>query len=562
MKRILALMALFAALIIVGCGGGGGGGSSSGSGSNVGLFFTDDMNSGYDHIWIKVEKVELLSNSGAVAVFEDTAGAELDVRALNDSGTNKFFFCNRDSIPQGAYTGVRVTMDGSVRVFPTGSSTANVRTFSGLDGSGNKVLTHNFSVAKTFGIGLTYQVIDFKLDQWTENGTNIDISGNGLDDFPATNPAFQNHDNHHDEDYKGTVNGLTSNSFRLTRPHGQLEVTFDSSTTIYNESGSANPSLSNGDKVEVRGTFDPTTGKLVAQTIKIDDENGNDDPHEAKGLASDLNEASGTFTLTFTETDDFLPSGTTTTVTLAEGARLFSHGGIALTKAEFFAALDALSPSQRFVEVEGTYDGTNFTATKAKIEDEDHENGQVEAKGTPGGIDSIAGTFNITLSEWEGFSASSGQVIGVTTNGSTKFRDENGTIVTKTQFFASLPSFKVKVEGWLNAGVITAKEARLRSSGGGGGGGGGNAEAEGSVSNINSVSQSFSLSLTSWSGFSGGLGSLITVNTSGATYRNDDGESMSSAQFYAALSNGSKVEVEGHFSLGVFTATKAKLDDH
>lgn len=560
MKRLLGLMALLMALIIAGCGGGGGGGGSS-SGSNVGLFFTDNMNTGYDHVWVKVEKVELLTASGAVTVFDDPAGAELDVRALNDSGTNKFFFCNRDTVPAGQYTGVRVTLDGSARIFPTGSPTANIRTFSGLDGSGNKVLTETFGVAKTFGVGLTYQVIDFKLDDWTENGSNIDISGSGLDDFSATDPDFLDHDNHHDEDYKGTVNGLSGGSFRLTREHGQIEVTFDASTTIYNDSGAPNPSLSNGDKVEVRGTFDTSTGKLLAATIKIDDDS-DDDPHEAKGIASNLNEGAGTFTLKFTETNDFLPGSTSTTVTLLDGARLFSHGGIALTKAEFFAALDALPAEQRFVEVEGSYDGTNFAATKAKIEDEsggDHEG--VEIKGTPSNLDSLGGTFDVTLSEWEGFSGHSGQVVGVQTNLATEFRDENGATITKTQFFASLPSFAVKVEGSFSGDVLVARNARLKSSSGGGGGGGGQAEAQGSVFDINSVGQTFKVSLTSWSGFSGTLGQTITVNSNGATYRDDEGNTVNATQFFALLSNGMKVEAEGSYSGGVLTATKVKIED-
>lgn len=556
MKKWIGWIALLMALIIAGCGGGGGG-SSSGSASNVGLFFTDDLNAGFDHVWVRIEKVELLTASGSTTVFEDSAGMAVDLRALNDSGTNKFFFANRHSVPQGQYTGVRVTMDDEVTVFPTASSTGNLRTFTGLNGSGKKVLTHSFTVAKTFGVGLTYQVIDFKLETWSESGANIVVSGSGLDDFPATNPAFTNGNNHKDKDYKGTVSGLSAGSFKLNRPRGQLEVTYNSSTTIYNESGAPNPSLSNGDKVEVRGTFDPATGKLAARTIKIDDENGDEDPHEAKGLASNLNEGAGTFTLKVTQANGFIPVGTMANVTLANNARLFSHRGIALTKAEFFAVLDSLPSNRRFVEVEGTYSAGSFTAVKAKIEDDD-DDGEVEAKGTPSNQNSIAGTFDISLQEWEGFSGAPGMTIHVATTLTTKYRDQNGAIINKTQFFASLPGFKAKVEGWLEGTTITATEARLRDPNSGGGG---NAEADGSVSDINSVGQSFKLTLTSWSGFGGTLGQVITVNTNGATYRDDDGNTINSTQFYAALSNGSKVEVEGHYSLGVMTATKAKLDD-
>ena len=71
-----------------------------------------------------------------------------------------------------------------------------------------------------------------------------------------------------------------------------------------------------------------------------------------------------------------------------------------------------------------------------------------------------------------------------------------------------------------------------------------------------------SATLVEWSGFSGTAGQVINVQMSvSATYRNDDGATITAEQFFGALVSGGLVEVEGSWNGSLFTATKAKLDD-
>ena len=53
----------------------------------------------------------------------------------------------------------------------------------------------------------------------------------------------------------------------------------------------------------------------------------------------------------------------------------------------------------------------------------------------------------------------------------------------------------------------------------------------------------------------------VTVNTSGAVYRNINGSSMSSADFFAAVSTGTVVKAKGTVSANIMTATELEIED-
>jgi hypothetical protein len=74
--------------------------------------------------------------------------------------------------------------------------------------------------------------------------------------------------------------------------------------------------------------------------------------------------------------------------------------------------------------------------------------------------------------------------------------------------------------------------------------------------------RTLTMSARTWDGLSLVNGQVIQVNTTGATlYRNDDGESISQAQFFAALTQGHLIEAEGTLVGATLTASKLKLDD-
>src|SRR5205807_2406879 len=86
--RVSFLLALPA--FVVGCGGSGsssgnGGGSASTGGSSravpVALFATDSPREDFDHVWITINKIDLVDQSGGVqTVYDDPTGETIDLR--------------------------------------------------------------------------------------------------------------------------------------------------------------------------------------------------------------------------------------------------------------------------------------------------------------------------------------------------------------------------------------------------------------------------------------------------------------------------------------------------
>jgi hypothetical protein len=570
MKTLLAILLFIASLILVGCGGGGGGGGGSANGGQVNLFATDDLSTNYDAVWVKIKKVELRKSDDSFSTaFDDANGRVVNLRALNDAGTQRYSFLGLDSVPQGIYTGVRITLDRTVTLFPTGASTGETRTFDDSYGTGNTVLNVLFANT-TIGAGQNDLVLDFDLSQWEINGSGkignavvVKGIGNGLND-PSR---------HENEDYKGTVSGLSGTSpnftFTVTTFSGNtLLVETNASTSIFNNNGSPNPTLANGKRVEVRGSFNPTTQRLTATSVKIKNDGGNFDEFEAKGRPSDIDAPGRNFKVIVRRARGFLPDTTFINVVVTDNTRFFTDRGVLITEGQYFAAMAAGGMNME-VEVEGTAFNSNtntLTATKCKLDDDDNNsNDDAEARGTPSNIDGVAGTFTMALTQWEGFSATAGALINVSTTGGTEYKNADGQNVNKATFFALLAlATSVKVEGTYSDGAIVAREARINTSNGGGGGGGGNDphEINGSISNINAAARTFTVTIIEWEGFNGIPGQQIQVTmNANATYRSDEGDTISEATFFANLAASPLVEVEGTVSGSTMTGVKAKLDD-
>lgn len=551
----LMLVAL-AALLAAGCGGGGGSAVSSAAS----FFITDDLNTGYDAVWVSIKKVELISASGATVVFDDSAGHVVNVRALNSGGLARFLFLGDDRVPQGVYTGMRFTLDDKVVLFPTGASTGQNRLFAGLDANSNKVVALTFAVPIDTSLPNTKFVADFKLSDWTEDGTfvqNCPIN-------EGSHSGLDNPDRHHEDDYKGTVSGLAGNApeqtFTLNSQRGtRFTVMTDANTAIFNKNGAPNPVLADGKVVEVRGTFSPADGSLLATSIRIKGSES-EDPHEVKGPTSDVNEGASTFKITIREAEGFVPETDVVTVQVNPSTTRFrSHGGVTLTSAEFFAVLMA-NPGIE-VEAEGTVTvgvETVMNAKSVKIEDE-HEDEGDEAKGTVTSIDAGVGSFAMTLIEWEGFTGSVGQSVNVTTNLETAYKNDNGETMTKEAFFAALAvGGKVEVKGQYEAGTIAATRLKLEDLESN------EDEAKGSVILINAPEFKFDIALTNWEGFSGSVGMTVHVDASSTTnFRGLNGEPITKEVFFAEIGLGASVEAKGTFNSGTstLTAVRVKMDD-
>jgi hypothetical protein len=563
MKNLLLLLLAAAALALVGCGGGGGGSASN---ADAGFFATDNLSDNYDGVWVTIRKVQLRkADDTFVTIFDNAIGKVVNLRALND-GAERYEFFGEDSVPQGTYTGLRVELDRDVVLYPTGETVGLNRVFDDAYGSDRARLDLIFGSAKTVGPGGLNFICDFDLSAWEDVGGEIrnaiidDSPGNGMNDP----------NRHENEDYDGRISGLegTAPNFNfvlISESNNKLEVETNSDTVVFNNNGQPNPTLTNGKRIEVRGKFNPTSGKLLATSIKIKG-TGDDDEFEVKGEPSMANAAARTFKVTTRECDGFIPQGTVVNVVVDDTTRFFGEHGLILTEAQFFELLPVDGDLE--VEAEGAIynaETNTLTARKCKIEHEGggEEGHEAEARGVPSNLLPEPGTFDITLTSWEGFSATAGQIIHITTNGETEYKDGNNENITKGAFFELLATATtVKVEGRYENGTIAANELSLRVNSGGGGGEDPH-EIKGSPTEIDLETRSFTVSLVEWFGFNGTIGQQIhVVMNSDATYRDNNGETLTKEQFFAKLNLGWLAEVEGTVSGSNMAGVKAKLDDH
>lgn len=367
--RIFAKCLLGAlAIVAAGCGGSGGG---SGGGTNVAFFITDDLHTGYDHVWVTVKEVTLQKvGGGFTTVFADTPGVAVDLRSLRDASGRRFKFLGCDDNLSGQYSSVIVTLDDDVVLYPTGSSTGQDRVFEGAV-NGEKLLSANFP-AQAFGEDNDDFVVDFDLSTWNENGsqvTDASIAVLSEDD----EDELDDDERHEHDDYEGTVSNLAGiapdQTFTLTHDGRSVEVQLNADTEIDEDDDDGPLVLENGAEVEVEGFFDPVLNKLIATKLEVEDDDDDDDAPEVEGNAASINDGAFTFDVEIDETDHFVPSGDPVHIATTD-TTLFRLGDDQwVTRAEFFAAFAEGDE----VEVEGTYDsGTNtLTATKVKLESED-----------------------------------------------------------------------------------------------------------------------------------------------------------------------------------------------
>jgi hypothetical protein len=465
---LLALLGIMAAALF-GCGGGGGGSSTSSNGATI--FVTDDLNAGYDHVWVTIKSITLGRVDGGTETVFSHDGKPLDLRSLMDANGKRFEFIMQTGELNGTYNSVTVVLDDEVVLYPTGSSTGLVRTFEGSV-NGEKVLTTTFA-ERTFTSGDDNLIIDFDLSQWNDNGSQVTgavivvLSG----EVGLTDPSRHDH-----RSYPGTISGLSgtapNQTFFLTRGNHTVSVRLDGSTEI-SRSGNGdngNAVLQNGMHVVVRGRFDPALNALVAGRVKITgNDEDEDDEDEAVGTVSNISDDLGEFDLDVFDADGFIPVSNPIRVKTTLNTSFRSRSGGMITKSDFFAQIE----NGDVVEVEGVYDaGTNMlTAVKVKFEDDDDDDNDddednAKVTGATSNVNLVAGTFTIAATSFTGINVAPGTQVTVATNAETVFRPLNGggENLTQAEFFALLtanPGQLVEVEGNWDGSVLTAFKAKL-----------------------------------------------------------------------------------------------------
>jgi hypothetical protein len=546
---VLTLVAALALVLAAGCGGGGGGGSLAG----LNMFITDDLGTGYDQVWVTIHQIEVQDAGGAFrTVFTSTAGVPVNLTSLND-GAPRFLYLGTKGIPAGDYTAVRVTMSRNLTLVATGTATGDACTFDPSLDFGATQSQATFALGGPMALAANDSlIVDFDLPNWGRVGNVVTPAFQLGDDTTLGNPA-----RHEDEDYHGTVASLSGTApgqtFTLQRASGSFQVVTSTSTIIYEEDASGNPVLANGQEVEVRGTFDTVNNSLTATVIKIED--GNDDDDKVEGPTQNLDDVVMTVDVLANEVEGFLPSDPIVHVQFDTTTRFFTKAGAPLTLAEMLAFL----ATGVEVEAEGVYDAGTNTLDAAKIKLHPEDENEAEVKGAVSNINAGAGTFDVTLGSWFGFSGSNGQVVHIVTDGSTSFKDDNGDPMTSGDFFAALQNgWFVEVEGAYDNGTITVAKAELEDNTGGGG----QPEAKGYIASSDETAGTFTVNLIEWFGFNGSFGAPQVVQTTGTTeYEDENGDPLTKSAFFAGLTVGKVVDAKGSYAGGVLTATRARYKD-
>lgn len=540
-----------ALLGLIGCGGGGGGTTATG---NLAVFVTDDLSTNYDHVWVTIHEVELEGASGSFKVFNSDAGVQVDLRSLNN-GANLFSLLGTGSIPDGSYTTAKIKMAKALVLYPTGATSGTNATFiDSLDnGTGKSLLTTTLTGGLSVA-GNTSLVLDFDLSQWTLVAGKVTPvvvkgSGNGLDDLS----------NHLSEDFKGTISGLAGTAPNFTFGLSGIRVKTNSNTVVFREDGAGSATLSNGLLVEVEGVYSTTDNALVASRVKIEDGSGVSGEDKAKGKVSgSISSAGGMMTVEFAR--GFIPAATKLNLTFSNTTVYFNHAGLPIPSTEFFGLIG----DGHEIEVEGIVSNDNLTMAVRKAKIEDETLGDLpEVKGVVVSKNETAGSFVITPTEWYGISLSGNSNLTVTTASAVKYKDIDGNVITKSQFFAAMQvGGKVKVEGTQTTTGFAAKELQIRDNNSSNGGGGANeAELRGGFVSKDFANLTLVVRLSSWFGFDGAVNSNITVKmNSNATYRLGNTD-VSASEFFSSISAGAVIEAEGIFNGTQLAARKAKLDD-
>ena len=361
MNRALALCGLLGMCFLAGCSGGGSPLVGATSGSRAVVLVTDSFREEYAHVWATIYRVEIIPQSGSpVVLFDDPNGHQIDLKTLRDAGGQRFSFLGSASIPEGTYTGINITIGPTMQLFRNGIAVGDplaVDSALPTDASGRPILSLTFANPKRVGTGTTHLILDFDLARFIVRNSKV---------LPAlkegTLEGLHNFARHNQGQYRGTVSSLIGTApdltFTLTRRDGTtVTVTTSAATALY---GSA--TLANGAAVEIRGTLDTTTQALVATHLEVLGASISLNPR-AFGIASYLDAAVGTFTLTVQSACMFLPGRTTIQVVTDTATIYRADDGSALSKAAFFTALAANST----VSVEGTYDSASSTLTASAL---------------------------------------------------------------------------------------------------------------------------------------------------------------------------------------------------
>lgn len=468
-KSVFGAIALAVSIGLVGCGGGGGASSTSGAtgGGGIGgasnMFVTNSGTTSYSHAWVTVTSVDMVGTNGqTVNVYNSASsgGQVVDLGSLNATAGQQFMLLTTYTQPSGTIKNVNVTVSSTVSLMSSGSTNANSATFEGSKGN-SAVLTAKIGPQ---GIGASQNLaLDFDLANWTVKGGSISASGSGFVQL-ATNLGFSSQTNVVGSEYFGAVSSLSGSSpsqmFTVSRGRFSVNVATNSSTVLFNSDGSANPTLTNGEVVDVAGSYDATNNVIDATAVIIEIGVQAPPPVRVTGLVTTDSESGNTIGMQLYISQGYMPTTTALTVNVTPSTVYIDGSGVTDTESQFFANL---TPGTTVVRAEGTLSGSTVTAARLRIVSAPGGGSTtpvlVAIRGSASNVDTTADTLTVMVKQWEGLHAKTDIEVSVKTTADTQYA-VNGTIVNAATFFATLnPATVVNVRGSLDPSTLTLTAA-------------------------------------------------------------------------------------------------------
>ncbi|HWP31304.1 MAG TPA: peptide-methionine (R)-S-oxide reductase MsrB [Fimbriimonadales bacterium] len=306
-------------LVLSGCGGSGGLSGSESSAGTVGVFLTDSFRDDYEHVWVRIYKVEMRDSEGIFrSAYESTEGALQDLKSLRDEWGGKFAHLANASMPPGTYDQVRVTLKDEIGLIRKGETKGELKHFTKtiLD-AGDAVITFDLNPPLVSPSEENKIIIDFDLEKFSldNEGNVVPVLRQGDD------TGFENPERHEAQEYHGIVTSLESGFFLLDLVEsGLIKVLYDDAALLSEEvpaesSQEQNIPLKNGQSVEIEGKYDPTRNSVLATAIRVSEIEKPAGGVELSGIAQSVDTQTNALILTKLQNPrGFTPKETTVKV--------------------------------------------------------------------------------------------------------------------------------------------------------------------------------------------------------------------------------------------------------
>lgn len=393
-KISFGVAAFAGALLLIGCGGqqnstnsSFGGGSAGGYGAfgpngmqnrqaqqanaeaaqQVPVFFSDGSGTPNEHFWVKVYEIDITTSSSTSVVFLDPQGKLIDLKTLREKDGPRFAYMGSFDPKTGDVVRASVTIDKNYTIKKPDAAELKTGTLTdpnNLEGDKIKLMV-NLNPRLTKGDKPAI-VIDFD----TKKFSDIDEKKSTLVAKVGDTSGIDEKNQQIPTDFSGTLSSIAGSAPALSFSVGfgdnrSIRVNSDSQTAIFSIDGQVNPTLSDGNIVDVRGAYRFPERQFIAQTVRVRDVDTKPSPNALIGSATKWDAAKGTFEIAPASASGFIPADAAVQVAILDNTMLLDGNGSKTTKED----LDKVLAKSAAVEIEGIFDkDTNtFKASWVKL---------------------------------------------------------------------------------------------------------------------------------------------------------------------------------------------------